>query len=299
MKYLKEIVDTGSFVKAAESLFISQPALSKAIKRLEKKLGFDIFKKVGTRNVLTLQGKEVIKYIDPVLKQYSEFEKQLKNLSSKSHIVNYGVIPYYCTPFTTMFLFNFKEKFPHITVNMIEAPQEVLLEKLLKGDIDVAMTQSLIDSGKVEIYSGFQDDVSVAVGENSPLYDKESLSFADLRDYSFNFVTNSDVLRKQVFDGCTKASFEPSIGYQSSQIGLLLENTKLTKNICVLNRPMIYDNIAVNPSLEGVKIIPLEPSPQCFCYVYHRKGRKLTGDIENFLEEITNDLTVDTRERII
>lgn len=299
MKYLKEIVSSGTMAKAAESLFISQPALSKAVKRMEKNLGFKIFKKVGTKNVLTSNGIDLMSYIEPILMKYDEFENNLLLIESKNQHINYGVIPYYCTPFTTMFLYNFKNKFPDIIVNMIEAPMDILFEMLMSEEIDVAMTERPFESSKVTIYSAFQDDVSVAVGENSPLYHEKSLTFNDLMNYSFNFVTNSDVLKKQVIEGCSNAGYNPKIGYQSSQIAILLENTKITNNICILNRPMIFDNITVNKSLEGIKIIPLEPSPQCYCYISYKSSRKVKSNMKNFLDEITEDLTVDTRERIV
>lgn len=299
MKYLKEIVSSGTMAKAAESLFISQPALSKAVKRMEKNLGFKIFKKVGTKNVLTSNGIDLMSYIEPILMKYDEFENNLLLIESKNQHINYGVIPYYCTPFTTMFLYNFKNKFPDIIVNMIEAPMDILFEMLMSEEIDVAMTESPFESSKVTIYSAFQDDVSVAAGENNPLYNEKSLTFNDLMNYSFNFVTNSDVLKKQVIEGCSNAGYNPKIGYQSSQIAILLENTKITNNICILNRPMIFDNITVNKSLEGIKIIPLEPSPQCYCYISYKSSRKVKSNMKNFLDEITEDLTVDTRERIV
>lgn len=299
MKYIIKIVESNSFSEAAENLFISQPALSKAVKRMEEKLGFKIFKKVGTKNKLTPQGLKLIENIRPVLLSYSKFEESLKDINSIKPVVNYGVIPYYCTPFTTMFLYRFKEKFPNIIVNMIEAPKDTLLAKLINGDIDVAMTESLLESPKVKIYSGFQDDVSVAVGPKNPLYEESQLTFRNLKSYSFNFVTSSEVLRKQIMNGCSSAGFIPKIAYQSSQIGILLENTKSEKSICVLNRPMIYDNIVVNQSISELKIIPLDPAPQCYCYVYCRSGISLSKEILDFLDEITEDLTIDTKERII
>ena len=299
MKYLREIMSCGTFAKAAESLYISQPALSKAVKRMEKNLGFNIFKRMGTKNVLTSNGIDLMHYIEKILMEYDKFEENLLLIESRNEQINYGVIPYYCTPFTTVFLYNFKKRFPDIVVNMIEAPMDTLLEMLLSEEIDVAMTENSFESSKVTIHSAFQDDVSVAVGKYSPLYNKKSLTFHDLMKYPFNFVTNSEVLKKQVREGCSQAGYTPKIGYQSSQISILLENTKMTENVCVLNRPMIFDNINVNKSLEGVRIIPLSPSPQCYCFVSYKTGRKIKSNMKNFLNEITEALTVDTRQKIM
>ncbi|MBF4694681.1 LysR family transcriptional regulator [Fusibacter ferrireducens] len=299
MSYIKQIATTQHFSRAAEKLYISQPALSKAVKKIESDLGIKLFKKVGTKNILTEQGQYLVKSIEPVLIAYQAFEESLEVLKSNKMVVNFGVIPYYCTPFTTMFLYGFKNNFPKIKVNVIEATQDILIAKLLNGEIDIAMTEEPIKSKNVEIFSAFKDDVSVAVGKNNCLYNRSSVSFADLKEHTFNIVTSGDVLYQQVIDGCHEAGFNPKIGYQSSQIGLLLEKTNSEDGICILNRPMIYDNILINGTLSDLRIIPIEPAPQCYCYVTYRKGASISKEVDLFLKRITEELVEDTKECIL
>lgn len=299
IKYLHEIIKAGSIAKAAENLYISQPALSKAIKKIQKEIGISIFKKVGTRDILTNFGKQVIINSKPVLIAYSIFEHSIQSINASSKlIVNYGVIPYYCTPFTTNFLFKFKEKYPNIEVNVIEASEESIKDKLISGEIDVGMTEKLINSHYVKAFSGFQDDVAVAIGENNAFYNRACVSFSELENETFNIVTSDSVLYYQIMEGCRKAGFESKIGYQSSQIGLLLERTNANNGICILNRPMIYDYLEVNPMLNKIKIIKLNPAPRCFCWVLVRDNENLPFEIKIFAEALTYGLTEDTLLRI-
>lgn len=299
MNYIKQISNTQHFSQAAEKLFISQPALSKAVKKIESDLGIKLFKKVGTKNVLTEQGQYLVKNIEPVLAAYQAFEESIEVLKANKTIVNFGVIPYYCTPFTTMFLYDFKNKFPEIKVNVVEVTQDILMAKLLAGEIDIAMTEEPIKSKNVEIFSGFKDDVSVAVGKNNCLYNRSSVSFTDLKEHTFNIVTSGDILYQQVLNGCHEAGYNPQIGYQSSQIGLLLEKTNSENGICILNRPMIYDNILVNGTLSDLRIIPIEPALQCYCYVTYRRGVSISKEVNLFLKSITKELIEDTKECIL
>lgn len=299
MKYIIEISQAKTFSKASENLHISQPGLSKAVKSIENKLGFKIFKKIGRKNRLTEQGIELLEIIKPVLLVYNTFGESLKEIEKPMATINFGVVPIYCTPFTTMFLYEFKKKYPAIRTNFIEFSKEVLLEKLLNGEIDVAMTENQFSSNEISTYSAFQDDVAVAVGPKNLLYNQKKVAFDDLQPYSFNFVSNSDILKKQIYSGCLEAGYTPEIGYESSQIGMLLNNTVNTNSICILNRPMIYDNIDVNDHLEAIKIIPLSRAPQCYCYVSYRKKKKITKDMLSFLDDITKELTTDTMKRIV
>lgn len=299
MKYIKELSESENMTQAAENLYISQPALSKALRKIESNIGFDIFKKAGTKNVLTEQGKYLINNIEIVLEAYKNFEKTIDTIKMNKFYVNFGVIPYYCTPFTTMFLYHFKEKFPDININVIEATHDTLIEKLSKGEIDVIMTEKPAASKYIETFSGFQDDVSVAVGKNSEFYYKNSVTFNDLKEQTFNIVTSGNVLYQQIIDGCNEAGYKPRIGYQGSQIGLLLEMTIFGNGICIMNRPMIYDNINANSLLKDMRIIPLEPSPQCYCFVSYKKNASISKEIIIFLKSLTEGLTDDTKKRIL
>ncbi|MBU3217361.1 LysR family transcriptional regulator (plasmid) [Clostridium estertheticum] len=299
MKYIKELSESQNMAQAAENLYISQPALSKALKKIESNLGFNIFKKIGTKNALTEQGKRLAENIETVLETYQLFEKSLHTIKMNKSYVNFGIIPYYCTPFTTMFLYDFKEKYPYIDVNVTEANENILMVKLGRGEIDVVMTERPLPSKRIEIFSGFKDDVSVAVGKNNILYNKDSITFCDLKAHNFNIVTSGNVLYQQLMDGCHRSGYKPQIGYQSSQIGLLLEKTILGNGICILNRPMLYDNIQANSFLKDIRIIPIDPSLQCYCYVSYKKNLNITKEVILFLESLTEGLTIDTRERIL
>lgn len=140
LKYLYEISQCGSMEQAANRLFITQPSLTKAVKKMESELGFKLFERIGRRNVLTLAGKDVINLSRPVLNAYDHFEENLKCIGSfERATVNYGVIPLYQTPFTSNFIYNFRRKYPHIKINIHELPEETIKQLLITGELDVGM----------------------------------------------------------------------------------------------------------------------------------------------------------------
>ncbi len=77
-KYAVEIEKTGSISKAAENLFMGQPALSRTIKELENSLGITIFKRTSTGVVPTKKGAEFLVYAKNILSQLSEMETLYK-----------------------------------------------------------------------------------------------------------------------------------------------------------------------------------------------------------------------------
>ena len=299
LKYLYEISKCGSMEQAANRLFITQPSLTKAVKKMESELGFKLFERVGRRNVLTLAGKDVINLSRPVLNAYDYFEENLKSIGSfERATVNYGVIPLYQTPFTSNFIYNFRRKYPHIKINIHELPEETIKQLLITGELDVGMTENMLVSPYIITYSGFEDEVAVAVGEGNEFYDAKQLTFEDLRNSIFNIVTSGHNNYNQIISNCRKAGYEPEVAYQSSQIGLLLEYTVLNKGVCIFNRCMIYDNLVVRPHLKTMRIIPLVPPPQCFCWVSLRKQTNIPQAIQIFADELTDALTEDVAIRV-
>lgn len=78
LKYAAEIARTGSLRKAAENLYIGQPALSRAVKELEQSLGIAIFKRTPRGMVPTPEGAEFLRYANKILAQIDEVERLYK-----------------------------------------------------------------------------------------------------------------------------------------------------------------------------------------------------------------------------
>ncbi len=83
MKYAVEVARLGSLNKAAETLLIAQPNISRSIKELESDLGISIFNRSAKGMELTPEGEEFINYAQSILKQIEEVEKHYKHGSPK------------------------------------------------------------------------------------------------------------------------------------------------------------------------------------------------------------------------
>ena len=83
MKYAVEVARTGSLNLAADTLFIAQPNLSRAIKSLEGELGITIFERTARGMVLTSEGEEFIGYAEKILSQISDIERLYKTDANK------------------------------------------------------------------------------------------------------------------------------------------------------------------------------------------------------------------------
>ena len=79
MKYAVEVAKVGSLNKAAESLYVALPNISRSIKELEADLGITVFDRTAKGMVLTLEGEEFISYAKDILKQIDQVENMYKS----------------------------------------------------------------------------------------------------------------------------------------------------------------------------------------------------------------------------
>ena len=89
------VVQTGSISKAAENLFVAQPAISKSIKRIETELQIKLFELDKKRLKLTNDGENIYKIATEIVSSYQKLEQYGKEDSVLSHI------NYYASPIIT------------------------------------------------------------------------------------------------------------------------------------------------------------------------------------------------------
>ena len=78
LKYFKTVAETGKISEAAKSLFISAPALSTAISRLEKELGMPLFRRTNNRILLNRQGRIFLRYVNQIFGDLQSAQTELQ-----------------------------------------------------------------------------------------------------------------------------------------------------------------------------------------------------------------------------
>lgn len=116
-----------SFTKAAQELFITQPAVTKHIKELEEQLGVALFTRHGNNISLTPGGQILSRYAENIFRTYAELENELARLSDvhKGNIVVGAstTLAQYVLP---AILAQFKEAHPAVDFTMISGNSELI-----------------------------------------------------------------------------------------------------------------------------------------------------------------------------
>lgn len=151
MNYVYEVYKERSFSRAAESLYISQPALSAMIKKIENKVGMPLFDRTTTPIQLTECGERYIKTAEKIMDLEDEFAYYVGNL----HELKTGHLTLGGTYFFSSFIFppliaRFQKAFPHVKVNLFEGHTPLLEQKLFAGELDIMIDNYELDSSIYE-----------------------------------------------------------------------------------------------------------------------------------------------------
>ncbi len=140
MHYVYAVYQEKSFTKAAARLYISQPSLSGAVKKIEEQLGFAIFDRSTVPLRVTDLGKEYIRSIEIIMDVENGFRNFINDVNDvKKGSFSIGGTNLFISYVLPSLLSTFMQKYPLIDVNIMEASSNELAEHLNNGDIDLLL----------------------------------------------------------------------------------------------------------------------------------------------------------------
>lgn len=177
------LIDMGGFKQAAEALFITQPALSQQIARLEKDLGVRLIDRSSRPITMTEAGKEFYFRSRKVLDAMQGVAQLLDDSRGVQFgRVRIGIVPAMLFGTPARAVRSFMEKHPEAEVSLMNIGTSQLIEELEQGGVDVAilLTQpKLKDLSSVALFS---EEYLVCLPSGHPLAEQTEVSFAELRD---------------------------------------------------------------------------------------------------------------------
>lgn len=172
-----------SFTKAAEQLYLSQPAISKAIKNLEQDYKTTLFIRKRNSIELTAEGKSFLIYANKILTIYSEMDERF--LLKKENIpdfIHFGVsttISNYIIPKT---IAKFRVQYPETKFNIISNNSETIENLILNEDIDFGITEGSSANPKLHFEKFIKDEIVLVTNAKNYSFPKGSIDINTLQD---------------------------------------------------------------------------------------------------------------------
>ena len=242
LKYFKTVARLENVTKAANELYIAQPALSKSISQLEKELGINLFDRNGKYIKLNEYGKLFLAKVDIALNALEDGKREITDLQGKE----FGEIQLIFLAASTIIpdlLSDFCKLHPNIRFQLFQHfPNEVG-----NSDFDLCISASHFEKQSENSMVLLNEEVYFAFPINHPLSNRKSISLKEVANENFISLKEGKPLRKITDDYCKKAGFKPKIIFESDDPATVRELIKAGQGVAFI--PQISWGSSVGSSI--------------------------------------------------
>lgn len=189
LKYLVTLAEEGSISRAAARLFMAQSSLSQFLQQYERELGTPLFVRTSKGIRPTSGGSDFIRSAGQLLSQYRRAESRLwDSVDLKGGRVTFGISSFRGNYILPRVLRSFYEIYPKVRVDIVEANSMELEEKLLEGNVDLAVVALPLVKLKAHVEPLMDDEILIMAHRSHPIMESAHLrgdggrGWVDLKD---------------------------------------------------------------------------------------------------------------------
>ena len=204
------VAKCGSLTRAAEELFISQPAVSQAIKQLESQFGITLFNRTHRGTELSVHGKMVFKQVEEALELLDDAENKLLELkTTATGMIRIGATDAIFSNLLADKIVQYNRKYPGVKIDLITGTTPETVEQLKENKCDIGFLNLPIEDKDVNFTRTVSHltDVFVAGEKYSDLKGRQ-ISLAALQEYPLLMIESNTVARRAL------ANFTQTLGLQ-------------------------------------------------------------------------------------
>lgn len=294
MQCFRALMKYGSFSKAAESLFMSQPSVSKYIVSLENECGFRLYQKHGRRIELTNEGRVMLRECNRLLSYYDqvvEVRNQLRNQGPVNELsfsvvgipdmANYGILEG---------IEQYRLNNPEISVSISEMGDRFCFNSLMNGEADIAFsTDYVIDVTQFDYQKYCSERLCAVVSTASNAFEKGSIKLYELKGYELVAALPKSNIYYILENACAEAGFEPNVVFQTSKEVTALDYIQLHNNAVYIAAAHLF----INYNKDKFRVIEIQDSPEFNFVLAWKKEKNITDNMKSFLK-FMNDQNANT-----
>ncbi|AFY38590.1 transcriptional regulator, LysR family [[Leptolyngbya] sp. PCC 7376] len=212
--YFLAIAEVGSFTKAAEQLYVSQPSLSAGIKKLEQDLDVQLFERVGRGVLLTSAGRLFQEKAQSILAEYKAIRQDLEQLKD-APTLRIATLHTLRADSLTQIVGRFHEQYPNVAIEILQGYFQDIQQWLEQGDVDLAITWLRGEKTIPNSQALFHQPLALAVHQDHSFAERETVCLAELDGHAYINRINCELwqMHPKLF---ATAGIEPKFIYSSN-----------------------------------------------------------------------------------
>jgi LysR family transcriptional regulator, nitrogen assimilation regulatory protein len=229
LKYFSQVLESGSFSKAASKLHVAQPALSQHVRHMEEELGVKLLYRSTKGVTATEAGERLFRHAERILAEFSEIPDKVRGgTSTPRGEVRFGMPGTVSELLAAPLIEAARARYPGVRIRVVEAMSGFILQWVQQGEVDLAMIYSTSDPHGLVVHHALSEEIGLFC--SSTLQDRADLpdgnvSLTDAARLPLVIPGRRHGLRELIEDAATVAgvTIEPSVEIDSySQIKKLV-----------------------------------------------------------------------------
>jgi DNA-binding transcriptional LysR family regulator len=291
IKAFQKVARLQSISKAANALFVTQPAVTQQIKQLEEVFGLALIEPFGRTVQLTESGKIFFKLSETLLANLADLEETMSNLINleKGHI-RLGIVST-TKYFVPMLMMEFKKVYPAISFDLKIANREEMVNLLRNNLVDLVIMGRPPNKVEYDAIPFITNPLGIISGEKYPLKNKTTYRLEDLKNEKFiarEEGSGTRLLMEKIF---LEKGVKP-------EIFMSIASNETIKQSVMANMGLTFISLrAVSRELDNgeLKLLNVEGLPYIgHWYVMHRAEKKLSPSTVAF-----KDFMIEKSEALI
>lgn len=280
-----EVAKQKSMTKAAEKLFMSQPAISIQVKKLQDHFGISLFEVIGKELFLTEAGKELYQAQKSISKELNNLEMALSEMKGMlKGTLNIAVVST-AKYFMPYILGAYRNKYKNIQISLKVTDRNEVKELLRNNMCDLAVFSVLPEELDLETVDFLTNQLLMASAPDHPLAKKKNISFKSLEEHPFLIRepgSGTRMVMQHLFD---QYDISPNIVMELGTNEAVKQAIMAGIGISLISK---Y-SLTLEASLGKISILDVEDLPyENVWKLVYPKGKKLSPAAQNFIEFTVN-----------
>ena len=232
------VADGNTVTETADLVHRTQPAVSRALARLEREVGTSLFQRVGRGLVLTPAGRELARHARDTLDAYERGIRSVQDITTPDGgFVPVAFLHTLGTWLVPELIRQFRAERPHVRFDLRQHGDAGLIDDLLGGVVDLAITGDRPRLPQLQSRRLFLEPLGLVVPPDHRLASRTTARLADVADEQFIMLKPGFSLRAVTEALCAQVGFTPLVGFEGEEVETLRGLVSAGLGVALLPEP--------------------------------------------------------------
>ncbi|MGD9163858.1 MAG: selenium metabolism-associated LysR family transcriptional regulator [Chromatiales bacterium] len=279
-----------SFTKAAETLHMTQPAVTFQVRQLEEYFNTRLFDRTHNRISLTEAGERVYDYADRIFDLYNEMENSVREMTGEIRgALTIGASTTIAEYMLPSLLGDFGARYPEVTIHLRVSNSEGIVSMVENNTIDLGVVEAPVANKNLVVEVCRQDRLVAIVPPNHDLAEKESLAIGELLEYPFicreEGSGTREVINEYLSQNCNLAlNISMELGSPEAVKGAV----EAGMGVSVVSRATIQKELKLD-TLRAINLVPKLERPFSFVHQKQKFRLRAMEELLDFARDYCED----------